>query len=726
MRSNIIDLFTAEHLPINRCYDGIIILWPVNTKVEVQQSIKTFTLDNKISIINHNEIFQLKKNDKTIMLYIASDWFLEKGFDFFNRAFNTQLIQSVGRIEKSMLVLLKHYLEGNLTDEILARYLEVICDILIDEASVNQKHLSAQLTASLNDRDRELVEFIHNQITDKLTLESMYHKFFISQTAISGHINRIFNMGFKKYVETLRLGLSMASLTTTKKTISNIVAEIGFSSISLYSRKFKQYLEITPNKYRQQTKFTKNMRYIVQDFNDKLSQEGQTNYLSCIKSQLENWEDGKENLIYIDELKPRFFPTSPFVITLHIHTIDELKNLLVYNKYQEVLDFDKEALLLIEISICEIYQALQPEEIISLLNRIYVQNLNVSFLITSKEDVDCLQKEILTAASLKVHPSYGELKSESSPISFTFSLKCQDIKEIYVQILRIQELGIDVKYNLEITQLFNHPEDFKYLETRLKRVNFEYYFIDNADLDYLYLEKEYDNLPFKQVAEFTQIKTIMEQMHLEDRKYILVNIPDRKLLNDDTSIMESTPLMMYMFMQFYGALSGIGFDLNHQEDSNSVYLYDKNGFKTTLYFLYQQLSDFDAFYFCEDKSFLITEDDKRYTLMVYDWRVIENEIHQTNQSSHRYDLTFKDESLKRNFLVTREITDYRYGNINEIISPSILHSYHWSDYLKRKIESVNYPKFDVFNHDFRVGCLTINVKFNSLQLISLYKTKTEL
>ncbi|ANZ34051.1 hypothetical protein [Staphylococcus carnosus] len=259
------------------------------------------------------------------------------------------------------------------------------------------------------------------------------------------------------------------------------------------------------------------------------------------------------------------------------------------------------------------------------------------------------------------------------------------------------------------------------METRLKRINFRYYFIDNQKLDYPYLEKEYDNLPIKQVAELSEIKAVMKEMDLDERRYILVNLPNRNLINDDLSLLDCTPLMMYMFMQFYGTLYGMGVDLIQQPNSKTIYLYDKNGLKTTLYFLYQQLSDFKTFYFYEEKSYVITEDDERFAIMLYDWRVIENELYLTNQGSQLFSIGFKNNQLRKHYLVTREITDYRYGNINKIISPKLLERYNWSEYLKRKIKSVNNPKFEVGEHNFQKGAMRINIKFNSLQLISIYK-----
>ncbi|AYU56197.1 helix-turn-helix transcriptional regulator [Staphylococcus debuckii] len=723
MKSDIIELYTAETLPLNRCYDGILLLWPADNVAEIQHFTETYTLSNQLHIINHNDIFQIKKNEKTIILYIASDWFKESGFRFYNYMFNIQLIQSVNDIKKCMASLMVRYLEETLTEEALSRQIRKICTILVEEASVNKNFITSQMPPAIPNQYREIVEYIHEHIDSKLTLDSMSKAFFTSKTALSAKFYEIFNVGFKKYVETLRIGLSLEYLNTTDDTIGYIAERVGFSHSSLYTKKFKQHLLMTPNVYRKLTQFQKNISYLFKDFRVSLSEKGKTAYIAYLVEALRNFNDDEENMVYIDEINPRFSPTRPFVMAIQIHEVSELKMMLIDCHNKSIIDFDNEAMLLIQISISQIYRKLDIEEIFQMLDTIYQYNLNVAFMVEDQHDIEYMKEGLMKSERFLAHPICTALKSHSTQISLTFNLKDTELKEIYVQMLRIQDLDFNIDFNLDITQLFNQPEEFKAMETRLKRISFTHYFIDNAELDYPYLEKEYDNLPIKQVAELTEIKSVMKRMHLDERQYILINLPNRNLLNDDLSLLDSTPLMMYMFTQFYGALYGIGINLVQQTQSKTLYLYDKNGLKTTLYFLYQQLSDFETFYFYNEKPYVITEDKERFAIMLYDWRVIENEMYLTNQNRYQFNIGFKSNQLRKNYLVTREITDYKYGNMNTIISPPLLDTYHWSEYLKRKIKSVNHPRFDVFEHDFRVGTMNTNINFNSLQLLSFYKKK---
>ncbi len=63
-------------------------------------------------------------------------------------------------------------------------------------------------------------------------------------------------MGFKKYIDTLKIGKSIEILLTTDSTISNISEHLGFSSSST-SKMFKSYMDITPNEYRNLSKYNK-------------------------------------------------------------------------------------------------------------------------------------------------------------------------------------------------------------------------------------------------------------------------------------------------------------------------------------------------------------------------------------------------------------------------------------------------------------------------------------
>ena len=90
---------------MTRCQDGIILLFPIEGQLKLQHFTKTVNVENDIYVINNTDIFSILKNKKTIMLYIASDWFRDRHFDFFNYKYSTNLVKSINSIKRALLQL---------------------------------------------------------------------------------------------------------------------------------------------------------------------------------------------------------------------------------------------------------------------------------------------------------------------------------------------------------------------------------------------------------------------------------------------------------------------------------------------------------------------------------------------------------------------------------------------------------------------------------------------
>ena len=57
------------------------------------------TINNDLYVINNKDIFSINKNEKTLMIYIASDWFKEEGFNFFDYKYSINLVKSINAIK---------------------------------------------------------------------------------------------------------------------------------------------------------------------------------------------------------------------------------------------------------------------------------------------------------------------------------------------------------------------------------------------------------------------------------------------------------------------------------------------------------------------------------------------------------------------------------------------------------------------------------------------------
>lgn len=100
MSNGYFHVLTKHEYQMTRCQDGIILLFPIEGSLEIQHFAKKVTINNDIYVINNKDIFSINKNEKTIMIYIASDWFKEEGFNFFDYKYSINLVKSINAIKK--------------------------------------------------------------------------------------------------------------------------------------------------------------------------------------------------------------------------------------------------------------------------------------------------------------------------------------------------------------------------------------------------------------------------------------------------------------------------------------------------------------------------------------------------------------------------------------------------------------------------------------------------
>ena len=96
----------------------------------------------------------------------------------------------------------------------------------------------------------EVVYFIEEHITEKLTVEEIAKQVYLSPA----HLQRVFEFAFDisiaEYVRGRKLQKSLEMLYETEAKISDIAYEIGFEHESSFIRSFKREFGITPGEAR--------------------------------------------------------------------------------------------------------------------------------------------------------------------------------------------------------------------------------------------------------------------------------------------------------------------------------------------------------------------------------------------------------------------------------------------------------------------------------------------
>lgn len=121
--------------------------------------------------------------------------------------------------------------------------------LLIEEIN-NRTSEDVQIPSVARERLFSMMQFIHSNYADKITLEDIAN----SATISSRECLRCFNLCLREtpieYLTNYRINMAKELLKNTNKSITDIAFETGFSNAAYFTKVFKQTRQITPKEYR--------------------------------------------------------------------------------------------------------------------------------------------------------------------------------------------------------------------------------------------------------------------------------------------------------------------------------------------------------------------------------------------------------------------------------------------------------------------------------------------
>ena len=567
-------LLTKHEYQMTRCQDGIILLFPIEGSLEIQHFAKKVTINNDIYVINNKDIFSINKNEKTIMIYIASDWFKEEGFNFFDYKYSINLVKSINAIKKALLQITMNHINHKSVSED-NKYIVDIVQIIGRQGSVEIDIANDQYNYAYYGELSEVLDYINENIEKKLTLKDVSSNLFTSKSNLSSQFTQLLNISFKTYVDTLKIANSFELLLKTDDTISLISEKVGFSNASSYSKTFKSYMGMTPNEYRSCNKYEK---MIFMDYETHIDDSLQ-NIRDMIQSQQYFYQKKTEHKIYIDSKLDTFI--KPYQCIVQINTIEEIK-LLFLEKYIDYLDESPSLMIYVRVDMKEIKEHFTVKELQRIFEYIIRKNLNISFKL---EDLNLINFLEMTYENVLDYLEINQVEvNVNHELGIVFDLEKIDLKAIYRMILKIQHKTNRFSFGLEISNLLNNPVLFKTLESQIKRVNFQFLFIDNSKLNQPYLIEDNNRLLVKNILRYQNIREILNHIDLENQRIIFLNVENHVFLNSEyNDLNSSAPLIVETNIKSAQHFDGIGF--NFRQDShqfNALHLFDEKGFKTIL------------------------------------------------------------------------------------------------------------------------------------------------
>ena len=99
-------------------------------------------------------------------------------------------------------------------------------------------------------RHTEIILYIWEHYAEKISLEDLAKKYFMSSSSFSRYFKSACGTPFLQYLTNIRLHFALSDLVYSEKSLTDIALDNGFSSVSLFDRIFQKTYGMSPSQYR--------------------------------------------------------------------------------------------------------------------------------------------------------------------------------------------------------------------------------------------------------------------------------------------------------------------------------------------------------------------------------------------------------------------------------------------------------------------------------------------
>ena len=105
-------------------------------------------------------------------------------------------------------------------------------------------------TSGRNTVEKEMVSYIHQNFTGKISLREFGEQFHLSEKYISRYFKEHFHITLSQYVTYLRLEHAKQLLQDTDIPVTDVAMQSGYQNVSYFIRSFQKAYAVSPLKYR--------------------------------------------------------------------------------------------------------------------------------------------------------------------------------------------------------------------------------------------------------------------------------------------------------------------------------------------------------------------------------------------------------------------------------------------------------------------------------------------
>ncbi|MCS4486624.1 helix-turn-helix transcriptional regulator [Staphylococcus americanisciuri] len=655
-----------------RCFDSVILVLSLEGEITIKKD-GTLYSDDSLYLINESELYEIQSRS-ALLFYMPSELFRAQKIDIFDQHF---IMQQPDIIETNLIMLFNFYQNQEHTSEPAQKLLaHILQDITRAKSPISQ---------TSSDILDGMIEFIHQNIQQRVTLEMLSKRFYVSTSHISMLFKKRLNISFHEYTSSLRIAKSMKEVSTYDKKIKTISNVWNYPNSTNYIIHFKKYLGVTPKKYKSLSIKAKNipLKTLVSDY-DTLKQ-----------IKFESFEKKKDIYVMIDDSIITDRPFSYFNL-IDIGPYDNLE--MIINEpifsYKNFSNYKLTSYIYISESFEHVMDDYKHEGITKLrkLLKTHAIALKLSniesyhFIENIIEELHFLESEHLPTSNKK-----GQLLLllDIDTISLT-DMKC------------IKKVNYDTKIlkAVDITDFFIHK---KMLNEAILHLNPDFYTIDFKKIKQYYQNKQH-HLSYSKIQ--ASLFDFMSQNKV-GQKIIFVNYDEfytpTTLSNKGLFLEQSLKSRDFLagatihFMQPFNAKQNIS-------------IFDNIENKTTFFFLGIMLLNFSKYACYYGDQYVITRTLHGYNILAYN----------TADYTRNFHIKIPNNVQQTNLLISIEILNNEYGDVDSMIDHTVTNKRHFPDSLKFKLSQYNSPHITVQQHDFDQGSFTATVPPKSIALITIY------
>lgn len=168
-----------------------------------------------------------------------------------DRAIELGVLISRASMENGMPSDLAFEMNGDLFSELrAAENFTTVCDILREFLKAQGRALIQLHKSPGSDIARRAVQIVYEHFEQAITLENTAEKLGVSHYYLSRVFKNCVGMGFRDFVNHVRIEQSKLLLRRTDMTLVEIAISVGFNDQSYFSKVFKRTVGVTPKQYR--------------------------------------------------------------------------------------------------------------------------------------------------------------------------------------------------------------------------------------------------------------------------------------------------------------------------------------------------------------------------------------------------------------------------------------------------------------------------------------------